>query len=152
MKYMKWEYLKSIRDVEKKKWSASMDSYQWSYEPFRGYDLFDCWFNDQYILFAIESIRFKKGMFCGKEFFLDLSLSNLSGGERSELLFQYTDQLQNWSREFWILCLNLCSRKWLFPTCNLVRILFDEDYTHSTYYLLGLINLKNCFLKAVPDS
>ena len=62
-------------------------------------------------------------------------------------------QLQNGSRESWKLCLNLCSRKWLSPTRNLVSSLIPWGLCTLNVLLgLGLINLRICFLKALTDS
>ena len=62
-------------------------------------------------------------------------------------------QLQNGSRESWKLCLDLCSRKWLSPTRNLVSSSIPWGLCTLNVLLgLGLINLRACFLKALTDS
>ena len=62
-------------------------------------------------------------------------------------------QLQNGSRESWKLCLNLCSRKWLSSTLNLVSSLIPWGLCTLDVLLgLGLLNLRICFLKAQTDS
>ena len=62
-------------------------------------------------------------------------------------------QLQNGSRESWKLCLNLCSRKWLSPFCNLVSSLIPWGLCTLNLLLgLGLKNLRMGFLKALTNS
>ena len=57
-------------------------------------------------------------------------------------------QLQNWSAEYWKLCLNLCSLKWLKPILRRIRN-FSPDglFMLKTFLAFGLMKIDKCILK-----
>ena len=64
----------------------------------------------------------------------------------------FKPQLQNWFKESWKLCLNLCSYNWLKPSCSLVINLIPFGLWQLKKLLAdGLINFKillkywNCY-------
>ena len=145
-----------------------MDSYQLCYQPYRGCNVFDCWFWHAFS-WSFRPVHPKRGVSTELEsfWFNRKRLMLLMFSKRVFLWFESFEQwrkkwivvsicrpqLQNGSREFWKLCLNLCSRKWLSPTHHLVSSLIPWGLCTLNILLgLGLINLRICFLKALTDS
>ena len=114
----------------------------------KGYDIFDCWFYYTYILFVIYASRSKKVSLNYNWIVLvqkrTFDVTNFFKKDFS-LIWVY------WTVDFlWVLSLNLCSRKWLNLTRNLVNSLIRWGLCTLNELLgLGLINLRICLLKVL---
>ena len=77
--------------------------------------------------------------------------SSLNAGQwrrKCEVDSMSKPQLQTGFKQSWKLCLNLCSRKWLIPTRNLVISLIPFWLLQlKTLFEEGLINVMKLFLK-----